>query len=40
MKESISKTDIYIKPDIKDFGVISFDKRNYYKRGGSYICSV
>ncbi|MEZ7505702.1 patatin-like phospholipase family protein [Flavobacterium sp. Arc2] len=26
MKESISKTDIYIKPDIKDYGVISFDK--------------
>jgi NTE family protein len=22
----IIKTDIYIKPDIKDFGVISFDK--------------
>jgi NTE family protein len=26
MKESIAKTDIYIKPDIKDYGVISFDK--------------
>jgi NTE family protein len=25
MKGNI-KTDIYIKPDIKDFGVISFDK--------------
>jgi NTE family protein len=26
MKGNIIKTDIYIKPDIKDFGVISFDK--------------
>ena len=26
MKESIAKTDIYIKPDITDYGVVSFDK--------------
>lgn len=26
MKEKIKKTDIYIKPDIKDYSVISFDK--------------
>jgi NTE family protein len=26
MKENVLKTDIYIKPNIKDFGVISFDK--------------
>jgi NTE family protein len=26
MKENIIETDIYIKPDIKDYGVISFDK--------------
>jgi NTE family protein len=26
MKANIEKTDIYIKPDIKDYGVISFDK--------------
>jgi NTE family protein len=26
MKGNIIETDIYIKPDIKDFGVISFDK--------------
>ena len=26
MKENIKKTDIYIKPDIRDYGVISFDK--------------
>ena len=26
MKSNIEKTDIYIKPDIKDYGVISFDK--------------
>jgi NTE family protein len=26
MKDNIIKTDIYIKPDIKDYGVISFDK--------------
>ena len=26
MKEKIKKTDIYIKPDIKDYTVISFDK--------------
>ncbi|OCB77304.1 patatin-like phospholipase family protein [Flavobacterium crassostreae] len=28
MKENVLKTDIYIKPDIKDYGVISFDKGN------------
>lgn len=28
MKENIAQTDIYIKPDIKDYGVISFDKGN------------
>ncbi len=26
MKANVAKTDIYIKPDIKDFGVVSFDK--------------
>lgn len=26
MKENVVKTDIYIKPDIKNYGVISFDK--------------
>lgn len=26
MKQNVLKTDIYIKPNIKDFGVISFDK--------------
>lgn len=26
MKENIKKTDIYVKPDIRDYGVISFDK--------------
>lgn len=26
MKENILKTDIYIKPDIKDYGVMSFDR--------------
>ncbi|PKH66622.1 patatin [Flavobacterium sp. ALD4] len=26
MKDNIRKTDIYIKPDIQDYGVISFDK--------------
>lgn len=28
MKENVKKTDIYIKPDIKNYGVISFDKGN------------
>jgi NTE family protein len=28
MKDKISKTDIYIKPDIANFTVISFDKKN------------
>jgi NTE family protein len=38
MKEKYLKTDIYIKPDIKDYGVISFDKgkKNYYERRRSY----
>lgn len=26
MKENVKKTDIYIKPDIKNYGVVSFDK--------------
>lgn len=26
MKENVLKTDIYIKPNIKDYGVVSFDK--------------
>ncbi len=26
MKANVAKTDIYIKPDIKEFGVVSFDK--------------
>lgn len=34
MKENIKKTDIYIKPDIRDFGVISFDKgKEIIKKG-------
>lgn len=28
MKQNIAQTDIYVKPDIKDYGVISFDKGN------------
>jgi NTE family protein len=33
MKENI-KTDIYIKPDIRDYGVISFDKgKEIIKKG-------
>jgi hypothetical protein len=31
MKGIIIKTDIYIKPDIKDFKGISFDKRKLTK---------
>ena len=34
MTEKIAQTDVYIKPDITDFGVISFDKgRNIIKKG-------
>lgn len=34
MKENIKKTDIYIKPDITDYGVISFDKgKEIIKKG-------
>jgi NTE family protein len=34
MKENIKKTDIYIKPDIRDYGVISFDKgKEIIKKG-------
>jgi hypothetical protein len=41
MKGNIIKTDIYIKPDIKDFGVISFDKgKEIIERRRSYICSI
>ena len=34
MKQNIEKTDIYIKPDIKDYGVISFDKGKEIIRKG------
>lgn len=34
MKENISKTDIYIKPDIKDYGVVSFEKGKEIIRKG------
>ncbi|UNY99457.1 patatin-like phospholipase family protein [Zhouia spongiae] len=34
MKEKIKKTDVYIKPDITDFNVLSFDQgTQIYKRG-------
>ena len=34
MKENIKKTDIYVKPDIRDYGVISFDKgKEIIKKG-------
>ncbi|MBX9888153.1 MAG: patatin-like phospholipase family protein [Flavobacteriaceae bacterium] len=34
MKENIKRTDIYIKPDIRDYGVISFDKgKEIIKKG-------
>lgn len=34
MKSKIGKTDIYIKPDIRDYGVISFDKGEEIIRKG------
>lgn len=34
MKEKIVDTDIYIKPDIRDFGVISFDRGSEIVRRG------
>ncbi|MBG6109241.1 NTE family protein [Flavobacterium sp. CG_9.10] len=34
MKKNIEDTDIYIKPDIKDYGVISFDKGKEIIRKG------
>lgn len=34
MKQNIEKTDIYIKPDIKDYGVVSFDKGKEIIRKG------
>jgi NTE family protein len=34
MKENIVDTDIYIKPDIRDFGVISFDRGSEIVRRG------
>lgn len=34
MKENAAKTDIYIKPDISDFGVISFDEGQEIVRKG------
>jgi NTE family protein len=34
MKKNIEQTDIYVKPDIKDYGVISFDKgKEIIKKG-------
>lgn len=34
MKENVKKTDIYVKPDIRDYGVISFDKgKEIIKKG-------
>jgi NTE family protein len=34
MKENIKRTDIYVKPDISDYGVISFDKgKEIIKKG-------
>jgi NTE family protein len=34
MKENIKRTDIYVKPDISDYGVISFDKgKKIIKKG-------
>jgi NTE family protein len=41
MKENIKKTNIYIKPDIRDYGVISFDKgKEIIKRKKQQHCSV
>ncbi|WP_367756475.1 patatin-like phospholipase family protein [Flavobacterium sp. WC2430] len=41
MKSNIEKTDIYIKPDIKDYGVISFDKgKEIIKKGEDATFSV
>ena len=34
MKSKIKDTDIYIKPDIRDYGVISFDKGEEIIRKG------
>jgi hypothetical protein len=30
--EILKKTDIYVKPDIRDYGVISFDKGKRYQK--------
>ena len=34
MKNKIKNTDVYIKPDIRDFGVISFDRGEEIIRKG------
>ena len=34
MKRNVDKTDVYIKPDIKDYGVVSFDKGKEIIRKG------
>jgi NTE family protein len=40
-EKNIEQTDIYIKPDITEYGVISFDKgKEIIKRGRGYICSL
>jgi NTE family protein len=40
MKENIKKTDIYVKPDIRDYGVISFDKgKEISKRRRCFCCA-
>ncbi len=41
MKSNIEKTDIYIKPNIKDYGVVSFDKgKEIIKKGEDATFSV
>ena len=34
MKKKVKDTDIYIKPDIKDYGIISFDNGQEIIRKG------
>lgn len=41
MREKVKETDVYIKPDIKDYGVISFDKgQEIIKKGEDAAFSV
>lgn len=42
MKNKIKNTDVYIKPDIRDYGVISFDKGEEIIRKGeeANFCSL